>query len=351
MNADRATPQAIRQARTDNPTMRERDLAQQLGVSEAEFVAAYCGISSTRISARIEEFLMDLEGLGEVMALTRNESAVHEKIGVYDKPIAGKAAVLLLGEQIDLRIFHKQWVHGFAVEKTDGETIRRSLQFFDAAGEAVHKIHLRPASNLEAYEALVAKLRLADQSQEVELQALPKTEVKTREIAESDVENLRARWNQMKDVHEFVGILRALELTRHQAIQAIGEDYAWQLDTGSATTMLEQVAEAKVPIMCFIGNRGCIQIHGGPIENIKLMGPWANILDETFHMHLRTDHIAEVWAVRRPTKDGPLTSVEAYDADGEMIIQFFGKRVEGNAEREDWRNIAEQLPRLMRNAA
>ncbi len=111
------TPEAIRQARADNPKMRERDLAQQLQISEADLVAAWCGINVIRISPRIETFLTEIQSLGEVMALTRNESAVHEKIGVYDKPIVGKHASLLLGEQIDMRLFPNAWAHGFAVEK------------------------------------------------------------------------------------------------------------------------------------------------------------------------------------------------------------------------------------------
>jgi putative hemin transport protein len=97
--------------------------------------------------------------------------------------------------------------------------------------------------------------------------------------------------------------------------------------------------------MCFVGNRGCIQIHSGPVKSIKPMGPWINVLDETFHLHLRTDHIQEVWAVRKPTKDGHVTSLEAYNAEGEMIIQFFGKRKEGSDERAEWREIMENLPR------
>ena len=56
-------------------------------------------------------------------------------------------------------------------------------------------------------------------------------------------------------------------------------------------------------------------------------------MDPTFHLHLRQDHIAETWAVRKPTKDGHVTSLEAYNAEGEMIIQFFGKRKEGSDER------------------
>ena len=67
----------------------------------------------------------------------------------------------------------------------------------------------------------------------------------------------------------------------------------------------------------------------GPIGStlwIGPMGPWINILDETFHMHLRLDHIAEVWAVRKPTADGHVTSLEAFGADKKLIIQFFGQR-------------------------
>ncbi|MGH7004019.1 MAG: hemin-degrading factor, partial [Alphaproteobacteria bacterium] len=46
----RPAPETIRKARADNPKMRERDLAQFLAISEADLVAAYCGISATRIT-------------------------------------------------------------------------------------------------------------------------------------------------------------------------------------------------------------------------------------------------------------------------------------------------------------
>ncbi|RVB40006.1 hemin-degrading factor, partial [Mesorhizobium sp. M7A.F.Ca.CA.004.05.1.1] len=129
-------PHEIRRARTDNPKTRERDLAAQLGISEAELVAAHCGDGVVRIEPRVNDLLTGLEAVGEVMALTRNESAVHEKIGVYDKVVTGNHNAMVLGENIDLRIFPKVWAHGFAVEKRDGDEIRRSLQFFDAAGGA-----------------------------------------------------------------------------------------------------------------------------------------------------------------------------------------------------------------------
>jgi putative hemin transport protein len=81
------------------------------------------------------------------------------------------------------------------------------------------------------------------------------------------------------------------------------------------------------------------------------MGPWLNILDETFHMHLRLDHITEVWAVRKPTSDGHVTSLECFGADNKLIIQFFGQRQEGTDERAGWRSLVEALPRRNRSNA
>ncbi|MGI6855698.1 hemin-degrading factor [Mesorhizobium sp. 1B3] len=348
--AARPDAPAIRQARADNPKMRERDLATQLGISEAEFVAAWCGEGVRRIEPRVNDVLAGLEAVGEVMALTRNESAVHEKIGVYDKVVTGDHSAMVLGELIDLRIFPKVWAHGFAVEKRDGNDVRHSLQFFDARGEAVHKVHLRANSNLYAYQNLVEALISADQSQSVTL-AEPDKAGATQLGVVAGIEELRDRWSRLTDTHQFFGMLKALNLTRLQALSMVGQDYAWLLDGDALSAMFNHAVQEQVPIMCFVGNRGCIQIHKGPLQNIKPMGPWLNVMDETFHLHLRLDHIRQVWSVRKPTKDGHVTSIEAYGADGEMIIQFFGARHEGETERGDWRFLAENLPRVPQSTA
>src|SRR5690606_29050730 len=123
------------------------------------------------------------------------ESAVHEKIGVYEKITTGKHASIVLGENIDLRIFPGTWVHGFAVTKTDGEDVRRSLQFFDKAGNAVHKVHLRPASDVAAYDAIVADFRLDDQSQDF----VADTTARISDTGPVDVTALRESWSNLTD--------------------------------------------------------------------------------------------------------------------------------------------------------
>lgn len=340
-------PEQIRRARLDNPKMRERDLALQIGISEAELVVAHIGDGVVRIEPRANDVLSGLEAVGEVMALTRNESAVHEKVGIYDAVVPGEQAAMVLGSEIDLRVFPKVWAHGFAVEKRDDGDVKHSLQFFDAAGDAVHKVHLRPASNLYAFQKLVASLESQNQSPHLAVTARPAAQVLDDGVTQ---EALRAEWGKLTDTHAFFGMLRKLRIGRRQALRTVGEDYAWLLDHNALVAMLNLAAQDQIPIMCFVGNRGCIQIHSGPITTIKPMGPWINILDETFHMHLRLDHIRETWAVRKPTEAGHVTSIEAYDESGEMVIQFFGKRREGVDERENWRFLAENLPRIPRLA-
>lgn len=346
-NSSVKTPAEIRDLRIQNPKMRERDFARIHGVSEAELVAAHVGLNVKRINPDVATFLNGAGALGEVLALTRNESAVHEKIGVYENVTVGEHNAIVLGENIDLRIFPSKWKSGFAVEKTDEDgSVRRSLQFFDAAGDALHKVHLRPASNVEAYRGLVEKLLAAEQSQVVVTSPVPDAGAIPEGAVPASAAELKDSWSKMTDTHQFFGLLKKLNLTRHQAIHLIDSDYASRLDLEATAALLNGAAASGVPIMAFVGNTGCIQIHGGPIHTISPMGPWINILDDTFHMHLRLDHIGEVWAVRKPTKDGIVTSVEVYGEDKSLIIQFFGKRHEGHEELAGWRALVDSLPGL-----
>lgn len=336
------TAQDIRALRALHPQMRERDFARIHGITEAQLVAAEVGRSAIRIRADVEAVLNGLTGVGEVMALTRNESAVHEKIGPYEKVSFNAHASIVLGDQIDLRIFPSRWVHGFAVEKTaeDG-SVKRSLQFFDRAGNAVHKVHGRPATDAAAWNALVETLRHDEQ---VDVIAVTPYAPVVIEGEAASVETLRDAWSAMTDTHQFFGLLKKLNFQRLDAVETVGEDFAWQLDHTAVDAMFRKVAGTDLPIMVFVGNDGCIQIHSDVITNVSPMGPWLNVLDETFHLHLRLDHVVAAWAVRKPTKDGHVTSVELYDDNRELIIQFFGQRHEGVDERVEWRAVVEQLP-------
>jgi hypothetical protein len=91
--------------------------------------------------------------------------------------------------------------------------------------------------------------------------------------------------------------------------------------------------------MVFVGNDGVVQIHTGPIHTVRSMGPWLNVLDPGFNLHLREDLIAHAWVVKKPTSDGVVTSLELFDAKGHNIAMLFGARKPGAPERQGWREL------------
>src|ERR1044071_8850007 len=96
--------------KAENPHLRIRNAAEQLGVSEAELVATQVGETVTRLRPEFAAILTEVEKLGKVMALTRNDECVHERKGVYLNPdFSSPFAQLFVGEDIDMRIFLSHW--------------------------------------------------------------------------------------------------------------------------------------------------------------------------------------------------------------------------------------------------
>ena len=345
---ERGDGMAVARARAalaaSTPNLRARDAADSLGIPEAAYVASDCGRSAVRLVSDWPRLLEAVATLGPVMALTRNAHAVHEKIGVYENITFAGAHALVLGSAIDLRLFPGTWKHAFAVTSATPRGTQRSLQIFDGSGEAVHKVHLRAESDMAAFGRLVGALRAADQSPDFSA-APPLRPGADRPDAEIDVPVFREAWAAMEDTHEFHGLISAHKLGRVQALRLAGEDWAEPVQPESLRLALTMAAEDKAPIMVFVGNRGAIQIHTGPVERLLPSGPWFNVMDAGFNLHLREDAIASAWIVRKPTKDGIVTSLELFDALGDTIALLFGARKPGLPERQDWRALVARLPR------
>jgi len=328
--------------RAEQPQLRARDAAAALGVSEGELVASQIGAGTARIGGDWSAILQAVEALGPVMALTRNESVVHEKTGTYLNVSAGSHVGLALGPDIDLRLFYTRWAHGFAVGGADHP--KPSLQFFDAAGTAIHKIFLTEGSDRTAFAALVERFRHADQAPLLAPQEILRPAV--LEDSEIDVGGFRAGWDAMEDTHQFFGLLKSHRLDRLQAMRLAGPQRADPVGREALRRVLTDAAETGAAIMVFVGNPGCLQIHTGPVHRLLDMGPWLNVLDPGFNLHLREDRIDSAWVVRKPTKDGVVTSLELFDIDGTLMAMLFGARKPGQPERADWRELVARVSTL-----
>ncbi|WP_295713658.1 ChuX/HutX family heme-like substrate-binding protein [Mucilaginibacter sp.] len=321
-----------------DPKLRIRDAAKQLGLTEAELVNTGVGEHNTLLNADFKELLKETASLGYVMALTRNDYCVHERKGVYKKVGFNGHVGLVVTPDIDLRLFMTHWHFGFAVNEND----RLSLQFFDADGSAVHKIYLTDQSDVEAYHQLIAKYAAEEQHQLLAIQPSLETPAEKPDN-EVDIKTFKDAWIALQDTHDFHGLLKKHGLTRTQALRLAPDGYAQQISLNSLKQILTKAAETALQIMVFTGSAGCIQIHTGQITKLVQTGPWFNVLDPEFNMHLREDGIAAIWLVKKPTVDGLVHSLEVYDGDGNTIVQFFGKRKPGIPESEGWRTILNEL--------
>ncbi|WP_153101958.1 hemin-degrading factor [Paraburkholderia hayleyella] len=329
--------------------LRNREAAHALGISEGEALAAFVGDEVIRLEPRFIEIMEEIPQLGAVMALTRNEAAVHEKDGPYEKMSHDGMVGLALGEHIDLRIFYHSWASGFAVLEDTPRGKQKSLQFFDTHGHAVHKIYLREHSNHAAFDELVQRWRMADQVGGLSVVPAPEATA-LKPDGEVDVAAFHAEWDAMTDTHQFFGVLRKFGLARTQALRLAPRSYAQEVANDELQGLLESAAQIALPIMVFVGNRGMIQIHGGPVKNIRVMDNWLNVLDPGFNLHLRQDLVASTWVVRKPTSDGIVTSLELFDANGENIAMLFGVRKPGEPELEGWRDLIAGLAPLREKA-
>lgn len=329
--------------------LRAIDQAAALGLSEGEWLTGHqTDAQLVRLGPPASAFLQALPALGTVMALTRNATCVHEKDGAYANIEISGAMGLVLNHEIDLRLFLKQWAHIFAVEtpRADG-TVLHSLQVFDPAGIAIHKIFARPQTNMAAWHNLVETFAVPGPVDPL-VAARPKPADRAdradRADSDIDIEGLREGWWKLADVHDFFALLRKNGVGRRQALRLAGNPFARPIPAISVRWLLEEAVARDVPIMCFVGNHGCIQIHSGPIHRVAQMGQWLNILDPGFNLHLRTDRIADAYAVWKPQSDSAVHSVELFDEAGQLICQFFGERKPGIPERADWKALVSELP-------
>jgi len=320
--------------KADHPKKRIRDIAADLQVSEAELLMTGLGENTVMLDSAFEDILKEVPELGYVMALTRNEYCVHERKGTYQKISFSPHAGLVLGEDIDLRLFMNKWKFGFAIE----DNTLKSLQFFDANGVAIHKIYLTEKSNAENYRNLINKFQKTDQ-RPVNIWPAVKSFAPEKPDEEIDLAAFHIAWRTLQDTHEFFGLLRRFGLGRTQALRLAPQGYAHQINMPDFKAVVTACSERQVPVMVFVGNHGCIQIHTGTVTKLAEMGPWFNVLDPDFNLHLREDAVASAWHVIKPSADGDINSLELFDKDGEMIVQLFGKRKPGIPELREWKAI------------
>lgn len=344
-------------------SLRTKDAAKHLGISEAELLSAHRSEDLLSIKTlcaqtdKIPELFSQVHRLGPVLAITRNEHIVHEKQGSYPQIKIAPRFTNAVSEEIDLRINYQHWKYVFAVSDVQKNNHRYSLQFFDHAGDAIHKIWLTEESNLDAYHQIckdylsnhvntvISDISLSE-AEKSEASNTLKNETVKKHNNPFDLEAFHYAWDTMQDTHDFNPMLRRFGLQRHNALKLAGPKRAQQLHLSATATMLNTVASDGQAIMVFVGNPGMIQIHTGQIHRIVEKNGWLNVMDLKFNLHISQSGIAEAWLVRQANSSGTMTALELYDANNEKIALFIGAQQLNENEPSQWRDMLEDLPKL-----
>lgn len=301
----------------EHPRQYLRDAAAALDVSELELLLATQGSQVTPLRTDdLVGLLTALGALGSIKTMTRNDSVVLERVGTVNPPTFFGPVGQVLGD-IDLRIFSVHWQYAVAV-RTGAERV--SIQWFDAAGAALHKVHLAPSP---AFDALVAEWRAVDPVAPVVVAA---EVAPISRAAPTDLAAFHAEWDALTDTHAFHGLLRRHEVSRLGALHAAGPSRARPVAVEALNTVLEAARDQGLSIMTFVGNRGVIQIHSGVPVRIARTPGWLNILDPEVNLHVRESDLAELWVVRKPASGGVIASLECFDRRGQEVLMVFGKR-------------------------
>ncbi|MDZ7629928.1 MAG: ChuX/HutX family heme-like substrate-binding protein [Gemmatimonadaceae bacterium] len=310
--------------RAANPKVYLRDAAAVLGVSELALLLVSEATLTRLRSADWPVLIAAFERFGAVRTMTRNEFAVIEQHGAFSRFESFGAMAQTLG-QIDTRMFLREWATAWAVESPVDGAVRRSVQVFDASGDSIHKFFVDEAQ-AELFAAFVTEFAVHDVPAPV---FAARQVVQERPDAEIDTVGMLATWDAMTDTHQFHGLLRTYGVTRTQALRLAGPSRARRVPASALQQLLKGAASTGEKLMIFVGNRGIVQIYIGTIQRVVHAAGWLNILDPGFNLHARDTAFAESWVVTKSSADGPIRSLEVYDASGGTILQVFGKRLEG----------------------
>ncbi|MBK5143832.1 hemin-degrading factor [Budviciaceae bacterium BWR-B9] len=332
--------QSYLQAKQQHPEKYARDLAQLLNISEAELTHSRVGHDAVRLKSDIKALLAALENVGETKSITRNQHAVHEQIGKYTNQHLGDHAGLILNPYaLDLRLFLEHWLFVFALKEESKRGTRHSIQFFDEYGDALHKVYTTENTDMDAWQKVIDTFAQQD-NPALKLDAVQESSARQAVI---DNQTIDSEWRAMTDVHQFFKLLNKHGITRQQAFNAVKDDLAQRVDNQSLRQILQMAKNEANDIMVFVGNRGCVQIFTGKIDRVAPIDGWINIFNKAFVLHLIENDIVESWVTRKPTKDGFVTSLELFAADGTQIAQLYGQRTEGQPEQQIWRTQIDTL--------
>lgn len=263
----------LAELRQRNPGLRMREAAQLLQVSELELLVSDPK-NQLLDGAVLEDCLQQMAADGIWMWLARTEGAVLE----VDRKLQfekGEGFFMLSDDTLRIKLLSSDCMHLVYTVQEKGSP--RSLQLFDNSGVAVLKIYLKDTRRVDKTDAMLQPYFTAKPEQMTIVPAV-------------------SAWTKKDE---------------------IGDGQSAPKDAYRG--IIENASLNKLPLEFSLANNGCEFSVSVQPRKIVESGPWFNILDRGFNLHLREDLVANCRVFERM---GFADEWLFYDADGETILRI-----------------------------
>ena len=325
----------------DNPRTRIRDAAEILDVSEMELLATDMPQKVLMLEGDFKALMQRLTKVGKIMSLVRNDVAVHELSGIYPTlQYSGDPQVGVAMEAIDLCIHFNEYRYAFAVRSPQGKHELRSIQTSDKCGQALQTIYLKNRDHVFLWDEIVEHFTAQQQKPTFDLGS---AEPVSRSFVDIDLTKLKQEWQQMQHAQDLSEIIKRLGISQHEAVSFIGQPYNRKVEIQAINQLIEQIKEQAIACSVLVRNKGVTQIYSGRFHKTAAMGAWMNVLDPNFNLHILTSAVEDVWVVKKPTQQGLLTSLEAYDKKGRISLEITPINTSEKQDLTEWHQVLEKL--------
>ena len=279
---------------SDNKKIRIRDAANQLGVSEAELLSTEICQNTFFLSINnYNTFFQDILSLDKIMFLIRSNSVVHEKI-VRTKDIKLINNYLFYNESNNsnlLKFDIKLFKYAFFQSKKHRKIDLKSFQIFNFKGDAILKIYLKGDDKIKFNEiGLKYKCNY-------------NYELQSKSVVKSNNNNPKKHIDlYFKDIVE----------------KSKKREYF--LKENPLRRILASTSKSKELIQIYAIGLGTIQYHEDIVDKIIDYGPWINVIDEDFNLHVLEKKLTQFILTEYKNKSQLYYAIDFYDCDNKRVL-------------------------------
>ncbi len=267
-------------SKPENKKTRIRNAADALDTTEANLLSTDIGENVFFLKINdYESLLKEILQIDKLMFLIRTDDVVHEiiidtsKVNVKDDSIFYKNQKSTI-VKFNLDIFE----YVFFENKKHGNKDLKSFQIFDKNGDSILKIYLK-GSKSNQFDRIALKYK-CDYKYEIQKNSYNKINYDTK--------------NKLSQ--------------------------SYLLNKNILRQILEKASEKEFPISINAFGNQISQYYNGKIKNIIDFGPWINIIDKSFNLHVLEKNVTR--NIIKYDKTTELFIVHLFDSNDSQILEI-----------------------------